>query len=119
MIMKLDYGADAYESDFVPSKRITKHGIVRHAKLPVHTKHGLVQQRKQQTKNDEMTTPSPSEVNRSSPLSSEAAEVLANLSIMTSPEPVSYNPDDLMEKCTVSGSPSCPTLRDALSQLTS
>merc|ERR1719161_1631317 len=37
----------------------------------------------------------------------------------TSPEPVSYNPDDLMEKCTVSGSPSCPMLRDALSQLTS
>ena len=32
---------------------------------------------------------------------------------------VSYNPDDLMEKCTVSGSPSCPMLRDALSQLTS
>merc|ERR1719199_2500791 len=65
-----------------------------------------------------MTTPSPSEANRSSPLSAEAAEVLANLSIMTSPEPVSYNPDDLMEKCTVSGSPSCPMLRDALSQLT-
>merc|ERR1719379_670038 len=36
----------------------------------------------------------------------------------TSPEPVSYNPEDLMEKCTVSGSPSCPMLRDALSQLT-
>merc|ERR1719160_1442185 len=35
----------------------------------------------------------------------------------TSPEPVSYNPEDLMEKCTVSGSPSCPMLRDALSQL--
>merc|ERR1719146_190538 len=66
-----------------------------------------------------MTTPSPDVVNRSSPLSAEAAEVLENLTIMTSPEPVSYNPDDLMEKCTVSGSPSCPMLRDALSQLTS
>merc|ERR1719352_144632 len=41
------------------------------------------------------------------------------MSMETSPEPVSYNPEDLMEKCTVSGSPSCPMLRDALSQLTS
>lgn len=41
-----------------------------------------------------------------------------NMTMETSPEPVSYNPEDLMEKCTVSGSPSCPMLRDALSQLT-
>merc|ERR1719310_639806 len=47
------------------------------------------------------------------------AEALVNMTLETSPEPVSYNPDDLMEKCTVSGSPSCPMLRDALSQLTS
>merc|ERR1719301_382183 len=40
------------------------------------------------------------------------------MTMLTSPEPVSYNPYDLMEKCTVSGSPSCPMLRDALSQLT-
>merc|ERR1719163_2714224 len=40
------------------------------------------------------------------------------MTLETSPEPVSYNPEDLMEKCTVSGSPSCPMLRDALSQLT-
>merc|ERR1719331_1872158 len=39
------------------------------------------------------------------------------MTLETSPEPVSYNPEDLMEKCTVSGSPSCPMLRDALSQL--
>merc|ERR1719191_2390247 len=39
------------------------------------------------------------------------------MALETSPEPVSYNPEDLMEKCTVSGSPSCPMLRDALSQL--
>merc|ERR1719238_2172690 len=65
------------------------------------------------------STPSPEEVNRSSPLSAEGAEALVNMTMETSPEPVSYNPDDLMEKCTVSGSPSCPMLRDALSQLTS
>merc|ERR550537_2195281 len=84
-------------------------------RFPVHTRKGLVQIKQEP---EEYSTPSPSVVNRSSPLSAEAAEVLANLSIMTSPEPVSYNPDDLMEKCTVSGSPSCPMLRDALSQLT-
>merc|ERR1719321_167679 len=38
---------------------------------------------------------------------------------MTAPPPQSYNPEELMGKCTVSGSPSCPMLRDALSQLTS
>merc|ERR1719161_258244 len=114
MIMHIDYGKDGYEKDFMPTKRITRHGLVRHNALPIHTKRGLVQA----TKQDPMTTPSPDVVNRSSPLSAEAEEVLANLSIMTSPEPVSYNPDDLMEKCTVSGSPSCPMLRDALSQLT-
>merc|ERR1719155_340241 len=118
MIMKVDYGQDAYDKNFMPAKRITRHGPVRHPHMPIHTKRGLVQAKKVQAKKDDFTTPSPSEVNRSSPLSAEAAEVLANLSIMTSPEPVSYNPDDLMEKCTVSGSPSCSMLRDALSQLT-
>merc|ERR1719387_2271026 len=38
---------------------------------------------------------------------------------MTAPPPQSYDPNELMGKCTVSGSPSCPMLRDALSQLTS
>merc|ERR1719161_3135817 len=115
MIMHIDYGKDGYEKDFMPTKRITRHGLVRHNALPIHTKRGLVQA----TKQDPMTTPSPDVVNRSSPLSAEAEEVLVNVTMETSPEPVSYNPDDLMEKCTVSGSPSCPMLRDALSQLTS
>jgi hypothetical protein len=58
-------------------------------------------------------------VNKSSSLSEDAAAALQNLTVMTMPEEQSYNPEDLMVKCTVSGSPSCPMLRDALSQLTS
>jgi hypothetical protein len=114
-ILNLEFGVDAYKNDFVPTKRITRHGLVRHVRLPVHTKHGLVQTKRAA---DE-TTPPPEEVNRSSPLSAEGAEALVNMTLLTSPEPVSYNPDDLMEKCTVSGSPSCPMLRDALAQLSS
>merc|ERR1719333_1033596 len=85
-----------------------------HRHLMIKTKNGLVQLAKKV-----YSTPSPDEVNRSSPLSAEGAEALVNMTMETSPEPVSYNPEDLMEKCTVSGSPSCPMLRDTLSQLTS
>merc|ERR1719171_2795553 len=115
MILKVDLGADGYGNEkYVPSKRITRKGIVRnHKHMLIKTKNGLVQ-RSQVVR----STPSPDEVNRSSPLSAEGAEALVNMSMETSPEPVSYNPEDLMEKCTVSGSPSCPMLRDALSQLT-
>merc|ERR1719313_221686 len=97
-------GEDSYEDKtFQPTRRITRKGLVKtHRELPIKTKNGLVD-----------------EVNRSSPLSAEGAEALVNMTMETSPELVSYNPDDLMEKCTVSGSPSCPMLRDALSQLTS
>jgi hypothetical protein len=114
MIAKVDLGADSYGNEHVvPSRTITRKGVVRHYRsLPVKTKNGLVQLKVQ-------STPPPEEVNRSSPLSAEGAEALVNMTMETSPEPVSYNPDDLMEKCTVSGSPSCPMLRDALSQLTS
>merc|ERR1719214_220574 len=113
MIAKVDLGADSYGNEHVvPSRTITRKGVVRHYRsLPVKTKNGLVQLKVQ-------STPPPEEVNRSSPLSAEGAEALVNMTLETSPEPVSYNPDDLMEKCTVSGSPSCPMLRDALSQLT-
>merc|ERR1719359_181092 len=109
-------GEDSYEDrTFQPTRRITRKGLVKtHRELPVMTKNGLVQVVKRVG-----STPSPEEVNRSSPLSAEGAEALVNMTLETSPEPVSYNPDDLMEKCTVSGSPSCPMLRDALSQLTS
>merc|ERR1719261_1474464 len=109
-------GEDSYEDrTFQPTRRITRKGLVKtHRELPVMTKNGLVQVVKRV-----QSTPSPDEVNRSSPLSAEGAEALVNMTLETSPEPVSYNPDDLMEKCTVSGSPSCPMLRDALSQLTS
>merc|ERR1719161_1481356 len=114
MIMKVD--DDSYgNSKYVPSKTITRKGVMRnHRHLMIKTKNGLVQLAKKVG-----STPPPDEVNRSSPLTSEAAEALVNMSLETSPEPVSYNPEDLMEKCTVSGSPSCPMLRDALSQLTS
>merc|ERR1719243_196040 len=109
-------GEDSYEDKtFQPTRRITRKGLVKtHRELPIKTKNGLVQLAKKV-----QSTPPPEEVNRSSPLSAEGAEALVNMTLETSPEPVSYNPDDLMEKCTVSGSPSCPMLRDALSQLTS
>merc|ERR1719235_3027186 len=96
-------GEDSYEDKtFQPTRRITRKGLVKtHRELPIKTKNGLGD-----------------EVNRSSPLSAEGAEALVNMTMETSPEPVSYNPEDLMTKCTVSGSPSCPMLRDALSQLT-
>merc|ERR1719160_1909920 len=107
-------GEDSYEDKtFQPTRRITRKGLVKtHRELPIKTKNGLVQVVKRVG-----STPSPDEVNRSSPLSAEGAEALVNMTMETSPEPVSFNPDDLMEKCTVSGSPSCPMLRDALSQL--
>merc|ERR1719487_2630067 len=118
MILKVNLGEDSYGNEkYMPSKRITRKGIVRnHRHLPIKTKNGLVQRTK---KIGVYSTPPPEEVNRSSPLSADAAEALVNMTMVTSPEPVSYNPEDLMEKCTVSGSPSCPMLRDALSQLTS
>merc|ERR550514_1014471 len=118
MILKKDLGPDSYGNEHVvPSRTITRQGVVHNYRsLPIKTKNGLVQRTK---KIGVYSTPPPEEVNRSSPLSAEGAEALVNMSIMTSPEPVSYNPEDLMEKCTVSGSPSCPMLRDALSQLTS
>merc|ERR1719421_762892 len=118
MILKVDLGEDSYGNEkYSPSKRITRKGVVRnHRNIPVKTKNGLVRRFK---KLSVQSTPSPDVVNRSSPLSADGAEALVNMSMETSPEPVSYNPEDLMEKCTVSGSPSCPMLRDALSQLTS
>jgi len=116
MILKRDLGEDSYGNEkYVPAKRITRKGVVRHHRnLLVKTKNGLVQSYK---KMGVLSTPSPDVVNRSSPLSADGAEALVNMTMETSPEPVSYNPEDLMEKCTVSGSPSCPMLRDALSQL--
>merc|ERR1719324_1257762 len=118
MIMNVGYGPDSYGNEnYVPTKTITRKGVIRnHRNMPIWTKNGLVQRNK---KIGVYSTPPPEEVNRSSPLSAEGAEALVNMSLVTSPEPVSYNPEDLMEKCTVSGSPSCPMLRDALSQLTS
>merc|ERR1719331_2579723 len=59
------------------------------------------------------------EVVKTDEISEEGAEQLANLTAATMPPPQSYDPEQLMGKCTVSGSPSCPMLRDALSQLTS
>merc|ERR1719353_2202330 len=115
MILKVH--DDSYDdAKYMPSRVITSKGIVRnHRNMPIKTKNGLVQTAKKIGR--VFSTPSPEEVNRSSPLSAEGAEALVNMTLETSPAPVSYNPEDLMEKCTVSGSPSCPMLRDALSQL--
>merc|ERR1719443_2789950 len=112
MILKVN--DDSYgNAQYVPTKVITRKGVLRnHRNLPIKTKNGFVQAGRRMA-----STPPPEEVNRSSPLSAEGAEALVNMTMETSPEPVSYNPEDLMEKCTVSGSPSCPMLRDALSQL--
>jgi hypothetical protein len=116
MILKVNLGEDSYGNEkHMPSRHITRKGLIRsHKDMPIKTKNGLVQRTKKV-----YSTPAPDVVNRSSPLSADGAEALVNMSMETSPEPVSYNPEDLMEKCTVSGSPSCPMLRDALSQLTS
>merc|ERR1719269_313794 len=115
MIMKID--DDSYgNSKYQPTKHITRKGVIRnHRNLKIKTKNGLVELSK---RIGVYSTPPPDEVNRSSPLSADGAEALVNMTMETSPEPGSYNPEDLMEKCTVSGSPSCPMLRDALSQLT-
>merc|ERR1719201_2599250 len=117
MILKVH--DDSYDdAKYMPSRVITSKGIVRnHRNMPIKTKNGLVQTAKKIGR--VYSTPPPEEVNRSSPLSAEGAEALVNMTLETSPEPVSYNPEDLMEKCTVSGSPSCPMLRDALAQLSS
>merc|ERR1719506_2595133 len=105
MIMKVD--DDSYgNSKYVPAKMITRKGVVRnHRHIPIKTKNGLVQRFKK-IGVVALSTPSPDVVNRSSPLSAEGAEAMVNMTMETSPEPVSYNPEDLMEKCTVSGSPS-------------
>merc|ERR1719281_168229 len=83
MIMKVD--DDSYgNSKYVPSKTITRKGIMRnHRNIPIKTKNGLVQLAKKVG-----STPPPEEVNRSSPLGAEAAEALVNMTLETSPEPV-------------------------------
>jgi hypothetical protein len=98
---KMIMNIHAYDSDFKPTKQITRHGLVRNVRLPVHTKHGLVQAKQtKQTKQDpEYSTPSPDEVNRSSPLSAEAAEVLENLTIMTSPPSSSHASRTTLKRC--------------------
>merc|ERR1719446_801610 len=59
MIAKVDLGADSYGNEHVvPSRTITRKGVVRHYRsLPVKTKNGLVQLKVQ-------STPPPEEVNR-------------------------------------------------------
>merc|ERR1719389_1192202 len=88
MILKVDLGADGYGNEkHVPSKVITRKGVVRnHRNIPIKTKNGLVQLGVMST------PPPPEEVNRSSPMSADAAEALVNMTMETSPEPVSYNP---------------------------
>merc|ERR1719353_690382 len=89
MILKVD--DDSYgNARYVPSKTITRKGVLRkYRNLPIKTKNGLVQRSQ---KLGVYSTPSPDVVNRSSPLSDEGAEALVNMTLETSPEPVSYNP---------------------------
>ena len=56
MIAKVDLGPDSYGNEkYVPSKRITRKGVVRnHRNLPIKTKNGFVQ-RSQKV----LSTPSP------------------------------------------------------------
>merc|ERR1719353_1465305 len=83
MIMKID--DDSWgNKKYVPSKTVTRKGLVRnHRNIPIKTKNGLVQRFK---KVSVMSTPSPEVVNRSSPLSADAAEALVNMTMETSPE---------------------------------
>ena len=57
-------------------------------------------------------------VNKTTEASDDAQEAIENLTVATMPEPISFDPNDHIQKCSVSGSPMCPMLRDALSQLT-
>merc|ERR1719389_983192 len=57
-------------------------------------------------------------VNKTTEASDDVLESIENLTVAAMPEPVSYDPNDHIGKCSVSGSPMCPMLRDALSQLT-
>jgi hypothetical protein len=77
-------------------------------------KHGVKHSLKQVPPAEE----EPEGVNKTSEADEETLQALENLTVATMPEPQSYDPNDLMEKCSVSGSPMCPMLRDALSQLT-
>merc|ERR1719331_1090730 len=101
IVAKVPLGEDAYQRSHP------------HAKVPgrraVHGTHVLTNARR--TDGDEVV--------KTDEMSAEGAEQLANLTVATAPPPQSYNPQELMGKCTVSGSPSCRMLRDALSQLTS
>jgi len=58
-------------------------------------------------------------VNKTTEADDDAMEAIENLTVLTMPEPISFDPNDHIQKCSVSGSPMCPMLRDALSQLTS
>merc|ERR1719194_369831 len=60
----------------------------------------------------------PEGITRDTEAGNETLEAIENLTVAAMPEPVSYDPNDHIGKCSVSGSPMCPMLRDALSQLT-
>jgi len=77
------------------------------SKLKKHKQVSLLQQEPEQT------PPS-----RDDPISNETFANISDLVVAEMPEPQSYDPNELMKKCSVSGSSSCPMIRDALSQLT-
>merc|ERR1719395_434916 len=77
------------------------------SKLKKHKQVSLLQQEPEQT------PPS-----RDEPISNETFANISDLVVAEMPEEQSYDPNELMKKCSVSGSSSCPMIRDALSQLT-
>merc|ERR1719316_1459407 len=50
-------------------------------------------------------------VNKTTEASDDVLESIENLTVAAMPEPVSYDPNDYIGKCSVSGSPMCPMLR--------
>jgi hypothetical protein len=107
IVAKVPLGEDEYHRNHTPARDRTNSNVP--GRRVVRGTHVLTNARR--TDGDE--------VGKTDEMSAEGAEQLANLSVATAPPPQSYDPQELMGKCTVSGSPSCPMLRDALSQLTS
>merc|ERR1719460_125591 len=70
---------------------------------------------KRALKQEPEVSPEAEGVNKTTEASDDVLESIENLTVAAMPPPVS---NDHIGKCSVSGSPMCPMLRDALSQLT-
>jgi len=102
MALRRPLGQHAYKAP--PTKQ--------HLQLPQRkVKKGMVQARR-------LNRTNPDEIEKETEATDDTLEAMENLTVANMPEPVSYDPNDHLEKCSVSGSSSCPMIRDALSQLT-